>query len=304
MKYRISLPLRRSARDPRLDIVDPAWSPEGRALAQHGLADVEAPTNAALLALFDDCRDGFSFVDVGAGIGVSSMLCATLFRPTHVVAVEPCERRASMLRRIAIANEVDVDVQTGLSEALHEVAPSQCLVMRVGPTVDAAEALGAIALASGGRRPSVVIVGDRDRAKLLGSAKAAGYLVYPLRRFPSWRPLQNDSDPALADGWLLATGAIADGLRERHSIWVGALGACTPDRNDRWPLFAELRSGFSVHHGGVDLLTDAQRDLSRGARTMWHGIDPWLPPPRSRSGRIIGRVAARARRLLPRREGG
>lgn len=299
MKYRIPLPLLGSTDDPRLDIVDPVWSPQSRALAQHGLGDVEASTNAVMLALFDDCVDEFSFVDVGAGVGVSSMLCARFFRPARVVAIESTGRAASMIRRISAANELDVDVRTGLSEALDAVAPDRSLVVRVGTTVDASDVVGAVATASGDGIPPIVIEGDRDRTELVATAEASGYDVYPLRRFPSWRPLRDASDTAPADGWLLVAGRIPDGLRERHLIWAGALGACTPDRNDRTPFMAELRSGFDARHGGAVLLADARRDLSRGARAIWDRIDPWLPSPTSRTGRLIGRAVLRARRLLP-----
>jgi len=284
--------------DIRLDIIDPAWPRANRTISERGLGDFEVATNAVLLSLFDHFRDNLSFVDIGAGTGISSMLCAGLCRPQRVVAVEPRERLASMLERIAAANALRIERTTDLSSALRDTQPGLRQVIRVGSTVDTTDVLNAITAASVSDRPLVVIVGDRDREALVESATEMGYQVCPLTRYPSWRPLRDGLDPAPADGWLLIAEPLTDGLRERHSIWAAALGACTPDRNDSEPFMVELRSALRARRGWRSLMTAARLDMGRGARRGWRTIDPWLPPSESPPGRVIDQVLANARRVL------
>lgn len=298
MRYRIPMPLRdEDTDDVRLDIIDPAWPQANRTISEHGLGDFEVATNAVLLALLDRSRD-LAFVDIGAGIGISSMLCAGICRPQRVVAVEPCERLASMLERIAAANALSIERTTDLSHALRHIQPGARQVIRIGSAVVASDVLNAITAESVSDRPPVVIVSDRDRETLVESAAKLGYQVYPLTRYPSWRPLRDGSDPAPADGWLLTAEPLTDGLRERHLIWAAALGACTPDRNDSEPFMVELRSALRAGRGWRTLITAARLDLGRGARKGWRAVDPWLPPPESPPGRVIDHVLTSARRVL------
>lgn len=118
MKYRIAMPMRDDMNDRRLDIIDPVWSRENRTIADHGLADVEAATNAVLLALCDGFQRRLTFLDIGAGIGISSMLCAGLHDPVQVIAVESRARSAAMLERIAAVNGLSVNLVDDVTTAL------------------------------------------------------------------------------------------------------------------------------------------------------------------------------------------
>lgn len=109
MTYRIALPV--GGRLPSLDIIDPNSSAVQRFLRREALAGYEPSTAAALLASFGRAGAGFSFVDVGANIGLYSALCAALFEPSHVLALEPTPSIAAIARQIADANGLTIDVQ-------------------------------------------------------------------------------------------------------------------------------------------------------------------------------------------------
>lgn len=117
MTYRIALPdppvgsgQTRTDRS-TLDIVDPYSSAIQSVLRRSGLAGYEPATMAAMLAQFDRAGRGFRFVDVGANIGLYSLLAATLFDPGDVVAFEPTPDLVAIARRIAQANDVAIDVR-------------------------------------------------------------------------------------------------------------------------------------------------------------------------------------------------
>jgi len=112
MAYYLRLPAKSSQPDPRyLNIVDGESSAGQRALRRGGLAGFEPPTMAALMTLFDMQEPGFTFVDVGANIGIYSALCSALFEPSEVVAFEPTPRTASITRKIARVNRAITRVE-------------------------------------------------------------------------------------------------------------------------------------------------------------------------------------------------
>lgn len=301
MKYRVALPLTEAgAGRARLNILDPVTTDSNRALAERGFADTEAATNAVLLAAFEAGRAAFTFVDVGAGIGAAAMLCGTFFRPRRIVAIEPTEM-AVMLERIADANRVRLELAPHWMTAFHRHQEPCRLVVRIGATVDEIETLEQMLPELVTDHPPVVITGDRDDRTLAAAlAKATArtdYEIYPLRRYPTWRALRPGKEPPPNDGWLLYPGAPSREFRDRHLSWAGALGACTPDHNDRDPFAAELRVAARTPSDLSGLGRAVRRDVRRGARKLWHRVDPWLPSPQARTGRWIdGGVAwARAR---------
>ena len=77
-------------------------------LAQHGLAQYEPGTIATILALLDE-HPG-PFLDVGANVGVFSLLVAAMQPGRPVVAFEPTPDLATELRDLATANDVAIDV--------------------------------------------------------------------------------------------------------------------------------------------------------------------------------------------------
>ena len=106
MSYTLPLP----GRADRLDIVDPNSTAVQRALRRDGLAGYEAVTMATLLTLFEQQAPGFSFYDVGANMGLYSLLCAALFDVQTVHAFEPTPSTAATARRIVRANNANVAV--------------------------------------------------------------------------------------------------------------------------------------------------------------------------------------------------
>ena len=106
MSYTVPLP----GRADRLDIVDPNSTAVQRALRRDGLAGYEAVTMATLLTLFEQQAPGFSFYDVGANMGLYSLLCAALFDVQTVHAFEPTPSTAATTRRIVRANNANVAV--------------------------------------------------------------------------------------------------------------------------------------------------------------------------------------------------
>lgn len=120
VSYTIRLPTTAGRQAPRtrLDIVDGVSSAVQRMLRTGGLACYEPSTMATLLAVFDQQRDGFTFFDVGANVGLYASVCASLFRPGTVVAFEPTPDVAAIARRIAGANDLSVHVEElALSDA-------------------------------------------------------------------------------------------------------------------------------------------------------------------------------------------
>lgn len=109
MTYRIALP--DGGRLSTLDVIDPNSSAVQRFLRREGLAGYEPSTVAALLASFEKAGGGFGFVDVGANIGLYSAVCAAMFEPGAVLALEPTPDIASIARQIAAANDLSIDVQ-------------------------------------------------------------------------------------------------------------------------------------------------------------------------------------------------
>ncbi|MFK7919974.1 MAG: FkbM family methyltransferase [Ilumatobacter sp.] len=109
MTYRIALP--EGGRLTTLDLIEPNSSAVQRFLRRHGLAGYEPSTVAALLAAFEHAGPGFTFVDVGANIGLYSLLCAALFEPGGVLALEPTPDIADLAERLAAANSLDIDVR-------------------------------------------------------------------------------------------------------------------------------------------------------------------------------------------------
>ncbi len=95
----------------RMEMLD-GWSTAvQRQLRRGGLRSFERQTMATLLAVFSRQTPGFVFFDVGANIGLYSMLCELLFKPGKVVAFEPTPGTAAITRRIAAENGVDTVVE-------------------------------------------------------------------------------------------------------------------------------------------------------------------------------------------------
>ncbi|MFN3255089.1 MAG: FkbM family methyltransferase [Ilumatobacter sp.] len=121
MTYRIALPGSPSGSTstrPTLDLIDPYSTAVQRSLRRTGLAGYEPSTVAALLTEFERRDPGFSFADIGANIGLYSLLAATMFRPRSVTAFEPTPELADWARRLAAANRAEVGVlQVALSES-------------------------------------------------------------------------------------------------------------------------------------------------------------------------------------------
>lgn len=109
MTYRIALP--NGGGRTSLDIIDPNSTAVQRFLRREALAGYEPPTAAALLASFELAGPGCEFVDVGANIGLYSALCAAMFEPGSVTALEPTPSIAAIARKIADANGLDIDVR-------------------------------------------------------------------------------------------------------------------------------------------------------------------------------------------------
>ncbi len=72
-----------------IDFLDGKSTAVQRRLRRSGLAGHEPSTMATLLAYFDSLAPGFVFLDIGANIGLYSVLCRSLFSPSRVIAFEP-----------------------------------------------------------------------------------------------------------------------------------------------------------------------------------------------------------------------
>jgi FkbM family methyltransferase len=83
----------------------------GDRIRRVGLAGFEPATTAYLLAAWERIKPGASFFDVGANVGVYSMLAARLFPRMPVYAIEPVPELAATLRRLATRNRLDVVVE-------------------------------------------------------------------------------------------------------------------------------------------------------------------------------------------------
>ncbi len=298
MRYRIAAPSSEACEPRRLDIVDPVRTAEARELAERGLCDVEPATHAPLLALLDQHDGQVALLDLEPGVGLACVMCAQLFGSSTVIAVAPDGAAAARVNEVASANGVSIDVHTDLAEAIRSVPPDRQLVVRLGADADISAAVDAVTACAANALPPVVINGGRARSSWVTWAVAHGYDVYPLQRFPTWRRLDKKSSNARADGWLLLSMGAPNELRETHSVWAGAIGTCTPDRNDRHPFMAELRSRNRSPETTAGMPELARRDLAREARAAWHRVDPWMPSPYSRAGRLIGRMVSFARQLL------
>ena len=296
MRYRIPAPCPDTSERRHLDIVDPVRTDEARAIAEHGLCDVDAATHALLLALFDRHDGEVALVDLEPG--VACLMCARLFASSTIVAVTQDRASTARLHEIASANGVAIDVHTDVASAIRSAPADQPLVVRFGAGTEISTSVDAIAAATPNALPPIVIAGGRHRSSWVTSAMATGYVVSPLRRFPSWRPLDEQSMEDRADGWLLLSTRASPELRALYSVWAGAVGACTPDRNDRRPFMAELRSSMRARETKGRVAELVLRDLSREAQAAWHRVDPWMPSPYSRAGRMVEQIVTRARRLL------
>jgi len=109
MTYRIALPTGGAART--LDLIEPNTSAIQRFLRREGLAGYEPSTVATLLSVFERAAPDFCFVDVGANIGLYSLLCAAVFDPRRVVALEPAPDLADLAEKIRDANGLTIDVR-------------------------------------------------------------------------------------------------------------------------------------------------------------------------------------------------
>lgn len=109
MSYCVALP-RGGGRD-SLDVVDPNSTAIQRFLRRHGLAGYEPATMAAILAQLEAAGPGFRFVDVGANIGLYSLLAAAMFEPEEVIAFEPTPDIATVARQLVAANGLSIDLQ-------------------------------------------------------------------------------------------------------------------------------------------------------------------------------------------------
>lgn len=117
------------------DIVDGRTTATQRKLRREGLAGF-APTCTTLLTLFSRQTPGFTFLDVGAGIGLYSSLCALLYEPSGVVAFEPTPETAAMAGRLAESNGLDVALeQTALGDR------SGIAELRLSPTSESSNSL-------------------------------------------------------------------------------------------------------------------------------------------------------------------
>ena len=104
--YRIALPNRAD----RLDIVDANSTGVQHVLRRGGLASYEPPTMATLLTLFEQEADSLTFFDVGANMGLYSLVCAAMFDPVAVHAFEPTPATAAVARAAARANQLNIEV--------------------------------------------------------------------------------------------------------------------------------------------------------------------------------------------------
>lgn len=93
----------------RLTVEAPATSFVARRLAEGGLADYEPATLATFLALATT-TDG-TILDVGANIGIYSLLAAVYCPERTVMAFEPTPELAAICRYLAFVNGLAVDVR-------------------------------------------------------------------------------------------------------------------------------------------------------------------------------------------------
>ncbi|WP_420450892.1 FkbM family methyltransferase [Ilumatobacter sp.] len=97
-------PSRRRGGPSHVDVVDGSSTAVQRMLRREGLAGYEPSTIATFLALCEMQEDGFAFFDVGANVGLYSVLCSSLFSPGAVVAFEPTPETARIARVIERVN--------------------------------------------------------------------------------------------------------------------------------------------------------------------------------------------------------
>jgi len=110
--YFIPLPKRPLGRSPGyLNIVDGQSSAVQRALRRDGLAEYEPPTMAAMMALFELEEPGFTFFDVGANVGLYTLLCAKFFPDSTIVAFEPAPDTARIARKLLRVNGVQARLE-------------------------------------------------------------------------------------------------------------------------------------------------------------------------------------------------
>lgn len=106
--YRVKLPI--GGRRDRLDIIEPHTTAVQRFIRRKGLGSYEPSTTAAMLALGQLHGPGFTFVDIGANMGLYSALMASMFEPRSVHAFEPTPNVAQVARMIMERNNLPVEV--------------------------------------------------------------------------------------------------------------------------------------------------------------------------------------------------
>ncbi len=108
MTYCVPLPA--GGLSDHIDLVDPFSSSVQRLIRRSGLGSFEPETAAALLALFERSDPGFVLYDVGANVGVYSVMAATMFRPQAVHSFEPSPTTTQILASLVRANGGGVTV--------------------------------------------------------------------------------------------------------------------------------------------------------------------------------------------------
>jgi FkbM family methyltransferase len=112
MAYYIPLPRHPSRNSAAyINMIDGKSSMVQRALRREGLAGYEPSTMAALMALFEIQKPGFIYFDVGANIGLYSLLCDALFSPSEIVAFEPTPDTAAIARKITRVNSARTQLE-------------------------------------------------------------------------------------------------------------------------------------------------------------------------------------------------
>lgn len=68
----------------------------------------EPAVMACLMALWEQCDDGFTFLDVGANIGLFSTVCKVMHPEANVIGFEPTPRTCDIAKLVAERNGTDV----------------------------------------------------------------------------------------------------------------------------------------------------------------------------------------------------
>jgi FkbM family methyltransferase len=111
MTFLIPFPDAAVGTDRYIDIIDGQTTAVQRALRRDGLAGYEPPTMASILAAFELLPSNFTFFDVGANIGLYSLLCNSVFPKSRIVAFEPTPDTAEINRTIAEINATGTRVE-------------------------------------------------------------------------------------------------------------------------------------------------------------------------------------------------